>query len=133
MTASTMDLTQVLDDLAMRVPQIEQVVVLTRDGLAVGSSPRPAAEDAERLAAIAAGFHSLARGAAGELGAGHVQQIVVELTEKLLLVTVAGEHGCLAVVTSGHTDMGIVAFEMALVAGRVSRFLPGARKAAASG
>jgi uncharacterized protein len=121
------DLIWILDDLAQRVPQIEQVLLLTRDGLALAASSALARQDAERLAAISAGFQSLGRGAADYLSADPIRQIIVEMSGKYLFITSTGENGSLSVVTATGTDLGMVAYEMALVADRIADFIPAAR------
>ncbi len=57
------ELNWLLDDLVNRVPQVSKAVMLTQDGLAIGASAGLNGEDAEHLAALAAGFQSMARGA----------------------------------------------------------------------
>jgi predicted regulator of Ras-like GTPase activity (Roadblock/LC7/MglB family) len=126
--ASNVDINWLLDDLVNRNPEIEKAVVLSRDGLASGSSSVLTQEAAERLAAIAAGFHSLARGAAGYLGTEQVRQIIVEMSGAFLFVTEAGENGCLAVVTRDTADLGLVAYETALLVNRISMHLPPLRR-----
>lgn len=59
------ELDWLLDDLVMRVTEVRHAVVLSNDGLAVGASTDLRREDAEHLAAVASGFHSLAKGRAG--------------------------------------------------------------------
>jgi uncharacterized protein len=118
MTTST-DLSWLLDDLVARVPQVEKAVILSRDGLTAGTSAALGREDAERLSAIAAGFHGLARGTAYELGSGYVRQIIVEMDAAFLLVADAGAGCCLAVITSASAEVGLVAYEMALLARRL--------------
>src|SRR6266699_318678 len=73
------ELDWLLDDLVARVAQIEKAVILSRDGLAIGSSAGLAREDAEHLSAIAAGFQSLARGAGRQFGGGQARQTIVEM------------------------------------------------------
>ena len=65
MVTSSVDLNWMLDDLVNRISQIQRAIVLSRDGLATGASTNVAREEAERLAAMAAGFRSLACGACG--------------------------------------------------------------------
>ena len=130
---SSIDLNWLLDDLVVRVPRIERAVVLSRDGLATGASARLSQEEAERLAAIAAGFHSLARGASGYLGADQVRQVIVEMAGAYLFVMAAGDDGCLAVVTELDADVGLVAYEMALLIRRMSGYLPTRRRAPLGG
>ncbi|CAM5250782.1 hypothetical protein SCHAM137S_05608 [Streptomyces chartreusis] len=57
------ELDWLLDDLVLRVSEVRHAVVLSNDGLAVGASTELRREDAEHLAAVASGFHSLAKGA----------------------------------------------------------------------
>lgn len=113
-----------LDDLVARIPQIEKAVVLTRDGLATGASGVLVQEDAERLAAMAAGLHGLARGAAAYLIAYDVRQVIVEMAGAYMFITAAGDNGCLAVVTNDTVDLGLIAYETALLVKRVSAHLP---------
>jgi len=124
------DINWMLDDLVARIPQIEKAVVLTRDGLATGASGVLVREDAERLAAMAAGFHSLARGAAAYLSTNDVRQIIVEMAGAYMFITAAGENGCLAAVTKGTVDLGLIAYETALFVKRVSVHLPPLRPVA---
>jgi predicted regulator of Ras-like GTPase activity (Roadblock/LC7/MglB family) len=127
------DITWLLDDLSARIPEIDQVVALSRDGLAIASSASLRAEDAERLAAIAAGFQSLGRAAAEYIGAEGVRQVMLEMAGKYLFITAAGPDGCLAVITAASADIGLVAYEMALLAGRMGPLLPGPRRALRTG
>lgn len=64
------ELDWLLDDLVGRVHEVRHAVVLSNDGLAVGASHGLAREDGEHLAAVASGFHSLAKGRAGTSAPG---------------------------------------------------------------
>jgi predicted regulator of Ras-like GTPase activity (Roadblock/LC7/MglB family) len=119
----TGDLSWLLDDLVTRVTEISRAVILTRDGLVVGSSRGLAREDAEHLSAMAAGMQSLARGAGQHFGGGRVRQTIVEMENSFLFVTAAGEGSCLAALTTATADVGLVAFEMAVLVKRVGPHL----------
>lgn len=108
-----------LDDLVTRVAQIEKAVILSRDGLAIGASAGLGRDDAEHLAAVAAGFQSLARGFGQHFGCGSPRQTIVELESAFLFVTAAGEGSCLAVLAGAGADAGLIAYEMALLVKRV--------------
>jgi predicted regulator of Ras-like GTPase activity (Roadblock/LC7/MglB family) len=125
---SSIDMTWMLDDLTVRVPEIEQVVMLSRDGLVVTSSSSLPREDAERLAAIAAGFYSLARGSAASLGGDQTRHIIVEMTGRFLVVAAAGPDGCIAAVAGAGARLGIIAYEITLLARRAAAHLPGPRR-----
>lgn len=51
-----------LDELVERVSSVRKALVLSSDGLATGTSQDLSREDSEHLAAVASGFHSLAKG-----------------------------------------------------------------------
>ena len=119
----TGDLNWLLDDLVSRVTEVSKAVILTRDGLVVGASKGLTREDAEHLSAMAAGLQSLARGAGRHFGGGQVRQTVVEMENAFLFVTAAGEGSCLAALTSATADVGLVAFEMAVLVKRVGPHL----------
>ena len=108
-----------LDDLVSRVAQIEKAVILSRDGLAIGSSGTLSREDSEHLSAVAAGFQSLARGVGQHFGCGLPRQTIVEMESAFLFVTAAGEGSCLAVLAGAGADAGLIAYEMALLVKRV--------------
>nr|MDT0658379.1 roadblock/LC7 domain-containing protein [Micromonospora sp. DSM 115978] len=117
------NLNWLLDDLVERVPPAQQAVVLSADGLLMGNSGGLSREDAEHLAAMASGFQSLAKGASRHFRAGQVRQTVVEMDSAYLFVTAAGNGACLAVLSSAESDIGLVAYEMAMLVTRVGEFL----------
>ncbi|MGW0495675.1 roadblock/LC7 domain-containing protein [Streptomyces sp. NPDC003007] len=130
-TRRSAELDWLLDDLVLRVSDIRHVVVLSNDGLAVGASTGLCREDAEHLAAVASGFHSLAKGAGRHFGAGGVRQTMVEMDEGFLFVAAAGDGSCLALLTAVTADIGLVAYEMARLVKRVGEHLGTAPRVAA--
>ncbi|MER5969701.1 roadblock/LC7 domain-containing protein [Streptomyces sp. NPDC001922] len=113
------ELNWLLDELVGRVRSIRKALVLSSDGLATGSSQDLTREDGEHLAAVASGFHSLAKGVGRHFDAGRVRQTVVELDDAFLFVTAAGDGSCLAVLADADSDVGQVAYEMTLMVKRV--------------
>jgi predicted regulator of Ras-like GTPase activity (Roadblock/LC7/MglB family) len=112
-----------LDDIVTRVDQIWHAVILSRDGLAIGSSQSITREDAEHLSALAAGFQSLARGAGRHFRGGSVRQTIIEMDEAFLFVTAAGQGSCLAVLSPADADVGMIAYEMAMLVKRVGQHM----------
>ena len=117
------DLGWLLDDLVTRVNQIDKALILSRDGLAIGASKGFTREDAEHLSAVAAGFQSLARGVGQHFGGGRIRQTIVEMDNIFLFVTSAGEGSCLAVLSPATADVGLIAYEMAILVKRVGPHL----------
>jgi predicted regulator of Ras-like GTPase activity (Roadblock/LC7/MglB family) len=122
-TNQSANLTWLLNDLIERVPTARQAVVLSADGLMMGASSGLSREDAEHLSAMAAGFQSLAKGASRHFRAGPVRQTVVEMESAFLLVTAAGLGACLAVLAASEADLGLIAYEMAMLVTRVGEFM----------
>ncbi|MEV5783411.1 roadblock/LC7 domain-containing protein [Streptomyces sp. NPDC051639] len=120
------ELNWLLDDLVDRVASIRKAIVLSGDGLPTGASKDLTREDSEHLAAVASGFHSLAKGVGRHFEAGGVRQTVVELESAFLFVTAAGDGSCLAVFSDADSDVGQVAYEMTLLVKRVGAHLAAA-------
>src|SRR5580658_5934846 len=117
------ELSWLLDDLAARIDQIKQAVILSRDGLALAASKTLSREDAEHLSALAAGVQSLARGAGEHFGLGEVRQTIIELERAFLFVTAAAHGSCLAVLCPSDADAGLIAYEMAMLVKRAGPHL----------
>jgi predicted regulator of Ras-like GTPase activity (Roadblock/LC7/MglB family) len=120
---SAKDLTWLLNDLVDRVAEVRQAVVLSADGLLIAASRGLTREDAEHLSAMASGFQSLARGAGRHFGGGGVRQTIIELDTLFLFVTAAGNRANLAVLGSEDSDIGLIAYEMAMLVTRVGKYL----------
>lgn len=119
----TGELNWLLDGLVDRVAHVRSAVVLSSDGLRMASSQSLNREDAEHLSAVASGFQSLARGAGQQFGGGAVRQTIVEMESAFLFVTAAGHGACLAVLAEAEADVGVIAYEMAMLVTRVGRHL----------
>ncbi|MEN8651969.1 roadblock/LC7 domain-containing protein [Streptomyces sp. 21So2-11] len=112
-----------LDDLTSRVEHVRHALVLSNDGLVTGASTDLAREDAEHLAAVSSGLHSLAKGSGRHFRAGKVRQTMVEFDDGVLFVTAAGDGSCLCVLSAAEADIGQVAYEMTLLVNRVGEHL----------
>jgi predicted regulator of Ras-like GTPase activity (Roadblock/LC7/MglB family) len=120
------DLDWLLEDLVRRLAGDEQAIVLSADGLLISRSSNISREDGDHLAAVASGLQSLAKGTARQFRGGAVRQTVVEMDERMLLVTAAGSGACLALVADGDADLGMIAYEMNLLVKQVGAALTAA-------
>jgi predicted regulator of Ras-like GTPase activity (Roadblock/LC7/MglB family) len=113
-----------LDDLVRRVGHVTKAVILSQDGMALGASQTLSRDDAEHLAALAAGFQSLARGAERHFGnGGAVRQTIIEMESGFMLTSAAGSGTCLAVIAEQAADLGLVAYEMAILVRRTGEHI----------
>jgi predicted regulator of Ras-like GTPase activity (Roadblock/LC7/MglB family) len=123
MPDTTGELNWLLDDLVGRVNLVRQAMILSGDGLPMGMSRGITPADAEHLAALAAGFHSLARSVSDTFGGGDIRQTIVELETAFVFVVAAGSGTCLAVLAEGDANIGLIAYEMIRLVKRVRRHL----------
>ncbi|MGW5098887.1 roadblock/LC7 domain-containing protein [Streptomyces nodosus] len=121
--AQNTELGWLLDDLAERIDHIRHALVLSSDGLVTGASTGLRREDAEHLAAVSSGLHSLAKGSGRHFGAGRVRQTMIEFDDAILFVTAAGAGSCLCVLSAAEADIGQIAYEMTLLVNRVGEHL----------
>ena len=112
-----------LNNLVKKVPEVTYVIALSSDGLLLATSLGMNRMTADQLAAVASGFNSLARGAGRFFGGGNVRQTIVEMEQGFLFVTAVGDGSCLAILSSPGADIGLIAYEMALLVTRVGEFL----------
>jgi predicted regulator of Ras-like GTPase activity (Roadblock/LC7/MglB family) len=113
-TTADEQLTCLLQDLLERTPGARHALVLSRDGLKLCRSPELTADQADQLAAIAAGIQSLSHGASAEFGdgSGGVRSAMTEFHGGVLFIVEAGAGAHLAVITSEDVDAGLVGHTM---------------------
>jgi predicted regulator of Ras-like GTPase activity (Roadblock/LC7/MglB family) len=112
-----------VNDLVGRVAHVQEAVVLSADGLLLAASGGLDREDAEHLSAVASGLHGLARGAGRRFGGGAIRQTIIEMDSGFLFVTAGGQGACLAVLAAEEADVGLIAYEMAMLVTRVGQHL----------
>jgi predicted regulator of Ras-like GTPase activity (Roadblock/LC7/MglB family) len=112
-----------LDNLVGQVEHIRQALVLSGDGLVVAASGSLSRDEAERLSALAAGLQSLARQAGQQVHGGETRQTIIEMDSMFLFLTAAGEGTTIAVTAMGDANAGLVAYEVAMLVRRMSKYL----------
>src|ERR1700761_3596476 len=122
-TETAGQLSWLLDNLVNQVEHVRQALVLSRDGLVVAASHGLSREDGEHLSALAAGVQSLARGTGRQFNGGEVRQTIIEMDRAFLFVIAAGRDTCLAVLTSASANVGVIAYEMAMLVRRMGKYL----------
>ncbi|MEU9989127.1 roadblock/LC7 domain-containing protein [Streptomyces sp. NPDC048045] len=113
-TTTDETLTWLLEGLLERTPGARHALVLSRDGMKLCRSPELSVDQADQLAAIAAGIQSLSHGASVEFGdgSGGVRSAMTEFHGGVLFIVEAGRGAHLAVVTAEDADPGMVGHRM---------------------
>ncbi|MER8235099.1 roadblock/LC7 domain-containing protein [Streptomyces sp. NPDC101490] len=116
MTGTTTDekLSWLLEGLLERTPGTRHALVLSRDGLKLCRTAELSVDQADQLAAIAAGIQSLSHGASVEFGdgTGGVRSAMAEFYGGILFIVEAGEGAHLALVADEDADAGLVGHNM---------------------
>ena len=118
-----------VDDFVSRVPGVAHAVVVSADGLLLTASSHLPRDRADQLAAVASGLVSLTQGAARCFEAGQVVQTVVEMERGMMLIMAIGDGSSLAVLAAPSCDIGLVGYEMTLLADRAGQLLTPALRA----
>jgi uncharacterized protein len=122
-TRPTQDLNWLITNFVERVPSVAHAIVVSSDGLPMAHSQGFPADRVDQLAAVTSGLASLTQGASRIFEGGAVRQTVVEMQRGLLIVMAISDGSSLAVLASAECDMGLVAYEMALLVERVGNAL----------
>jgi predicted regulator of Ras-like GTPase activity (Roadblock/LC7/MglB family) len=122
-----------LVDFSRRTAGVRHSLVVTRDGLRLAASDRIDIGLADQLAAISSGLVSLAQGAARAFAAEPVQQTIVEMAGGYLFVSSISEGAVLAVFADRYCDIGMIGYEMTLLATRVGHLLSPAPRVGSGG
>ena len=127
---SAKDLNWLITNLVERVPSAAHAIVVSADGLPLAFSAGFPQDRADQLAAVTSGLTSLTQGASQMFEGGPVTQTVVEMRQGLLLVMAISDGSSLAVLASDDCDIGLVAYEMALLVEKMGRALTPAPRSA---
>ena len=108
-------------------------IVVSADGLRLAASQGIDAALGDQLSAVTSGLLSLAMGVARSFGAGPVRQTIIEMAGGYLFVTSISQGSMLAVFAERTCDMGMIGYEMTLLAARVGYMLTPGRRPAGAG
>jgi len=123
LSADARSLNWLVGNFANATPGVAHAMVVSADGLPVAVSARLDRPRADQLAAIASGLASLTIGASRCFGGGLVKQTVVEMEGGFLFVMSISDGSCLAVLAAAGGNVGVVAYEMAVLVARVGDVL----------
>ena len=117
-----------LVDFSQETPGVLAAIVVSVDGLPLAVSAGVSDSLSDQLSAAASGLVSLARATTQLLRSGTLTQTILEMTEGYLFVTSISRGATVAVHATRQADLGLVGYELTLLAERVGRALdPGIR------
>jgi predicted regulator of Ras-like GTPase activity (Roadblock/LC7/MglB family) len=112
-----------LDSFTSGTAGVLEAIAVSSDGLLMAMSAIKDRSNAERLAAVVSGMTSLAGGAANWYSLGGLNRVVVDMADGYLLISSISSGSVLGVVADRSANLGTVAYEMTLFAGRAGSAL----------
>ena len=123
LSADARNLNWLVGNFAKATPGVAHAMVISADGLPVAISERLDRARADQLAAIGSGVASLTIGASRCFGGGLVKQCVVEMEGGFMFIMSISDGSCLAVLAALNCNVGVVAYEMAVLVARAGDVL----------
>ena len=124
------DLNWLVTNFVERVPDAAHAVVVSADGLPLAYSDGFPQDRADQLAAVTSGLASLTQGAARVFEGGTVVQTAVEMQAGVLVIMAVSHGASIAVLAASSADLGLIAYEMALLVERAGKMItPASRRA----
>jgi predicted regulator of Ras-like GTPase activity (Roadblock/LC7/MglB family) len=102
---------------------VRDAVAVSSDGLLIAVSDGLGRTEADHLSAIVSGLSSLARSASKRYGFDGVKLIMIEMGRGFLLVSAIRDGSCLGVLADSSGELGLVGYEMAVLAERAGDLL----------
>jgi predicted regulator of Ras-like GTPase activity (Roadblock/LC7/MglB family) len=102
---------------------VRDAIAVSADGLLTAMSDGLDRTGADRLAAVVSGLSALARTAARDYEFDGMKLIMIEMTGGFLLVTAVADGGCIGVIAERACDVGLVGYQMAVLAERAGSLL----------
>ncbi len=123
LTHPAKDLNWLITNFVEQVTDVAHAIVVSSDGLPMAYSQGFPPDRGGQLAAVTSGLTSLTQGGSRVFEGGAVTQTVVDMQRGVLIVMAISDGSSLAVLAPVNCDMGLVAYEMALLVERVGSAL----------
>ena len=112
-----------LDNFVRHTDGVRDAVAVSSDGLLIACSQGLNRADADHLAAIVSSMVSLSRSAARKHDFEALKLIMIEMKRGFLLVSAISGGSCLGTLAEADSDLGLVGYEISLLADRFGTLL----------
>src|SRR3954451_11171943 len=102
---------------------VREAVAVSSDGLVIASSEGLSGTEADHLAAIVSSLASLGRSASKRYDFDGLKLIMIEMRRGFLLVSAINGGSCLGALADSGCDVGLIGYEIALLADRFGALL----------
>ncbi|MEM7323284.1 MAG: roadblock/LC7 domain-containing protein [Actinomycetota bacterium] len=122
-TSDTQQFAFLLDNFVSETVGVEDALAVSADGIRLAVSDGLPEAMADQFGAITSGLASLTLGAARCFAEENVHRVVIEMDRSYLLIVNITHGAVLGVVAQKDADIGLVAYEMTLLAERAGQVL----------
>ncbi|MEV0183382.1 roadblock/LC7 domain-containing protein [Streptomyces sp. NPDC050625] len=123
MTTAVQNFGWLISEFARTADGVTAAVAVSSDGLLMAASETLDRDSADHLAAVVSGITSLAQNAATAHGFHGMKLVMIEMFGGFLMVGRIRDGSCLGVLAAEGCDVGLVGYEMAVLADRVGELL----------
>jgi uncharacterized protein len=102
---------------------VRDAIAVSSDGLLIAVSEGLGRTDADHLSAVVSGLASLARSASRRYDFDGMKLLMIEMRRGFLLVSAVSDGSCVGVLADSTAELGLVGYEMAVLADRAGDLL----------
>ncbi|MFX1286732.1 MAG: roadblock/LC7 domain-containing protein [Promethearchaeota archaeon] len=113
---------RILREVQSRIPDLEGLAVVTRDGLPIASALYTNTDE-DRISAMTAASLSLSERVVLELERGIMEQLIITGSNGLVIIRDAGEHAVLVGIARVDAKLGLVLLDMKRAAKKLSNMI----------
>ena len=110
-TDRLLEIERILLEIQRRIPDIEGVAIVTRDGLSIASLLH-SESDEDQISAMTAASLSLSERVVIELKRGIMEQVIISGSDGLIVIRNAGEYAVLVAIVHIKAKLGLVLLDM---------------------
>ena len=117
-----MQIESLLRDVEQRIPDLEGLSVVTKDGLPIASALNTQVDE-DRISAMTAASLSLAERVVMELERGKMDEMIIKGSNGLIIIRDAGEYAVLTGIARSDAKLGLVLLDMRRCAQTLSEMI----------
>ncbi|MFW9914472.1 MAG: roadblock/LC7 domain-containing protein [Candidatus Thorarchaeota archaeon] len=106
-----MQIEALLRDVEQRIPDLEGLSVVTKDGLPIASALNTKVDE-DRISAMTAASLSLAERVVAELERGKMDEMIIKGSAGLIIIRDAGQYAVLTGIARSDAKLGLVLLDM---------------------
>ncbi len=121
-TNRLLEIEKILRAVQHRIPDIEGLAVVTRDGLPIASSLHTGSDE-EQISAMTAASLSLSECVVIELQRGIMEQVIISGSKGLIIIRNAGKYAVLVAIVQVKAKLGLVLLDMKRASQKLSELI----------